>query len=84
MDEEFKQILKEELELHKQSLSILKKLHHDVIYRRVFNFLKWGVVIALTIFGYIQAKPYIDQWLDTISSIQGSLPKGGLQQFLKK
>ncbi len=75
MDPDLKQILREQVELEKQSLAILKKLHHDVIYRRVFNFLKYGIMIALTVFGYVQLRPYLDQWLSTISNLQSALPK---------
>ena len=84
MEDDLKQLMREQLQLQKESLVILKKLHKDVILRRVFNFLKFALIIGFTILGYVQLKPFLDQWLGTISNLQGALPKGSLPNFLNQ
>lgn len=64
MDEESKQILKEQL-------ALLKKINRHFIYQRVFGTIKNLIIIGLIIFGAIQLQPYLDQLLGALSQIQG-------------
>ena len=63
MDQETKEILKQQLE-------ILKKINKHFLYQRIFGIVKNVIIIGLIIFGAIQLQPYLDQILEVFSQVQ--------------
>lgn len=78
MDDESKQILREQLLL-------LKKINRHFIYERIFGTIKNIIIIGLIVFGAIQLQPYLDQFLSIFAQIQGVGQQGiNLEELLKK
>jgi len=69
VDEEIKNLLKKNLEASEESLKILKKIHRDVRWRRLFGFAKFAVVIALLVFSYITLEPLLANIIDTYQKV---------------
>ena len=67
MDNESKQILKEQLEL-------LKKINRHFIYQRIGGTIKNIIIIGFIVFGAIQLQPYLDSIL---VPLQDLLKSGG-------
>jgi len=70
MDDESKQILKEQLEL-------LKKINRHFIYQRIGGTIKNIIIIGFIIFGVIQLQPYLDQILGSFSQFQNLIQSTG-------
>ena len=88
MDPDLKLLLEKNLETSRQILVIVQKLHRTAIWQRVFTSVKWILIIALTIFSYLQIQPYLGTLygvygnaLKTLPAIQ-NLPSD-LQSLLK-
>lgn|SRR3989344_7713873 len=90
MDEDAKQIMKEQLAISKESLVLLKRMNRDLIYRRVFGALKYIVVAALVVLSYIQLQPYLQSILGATAGIQQTLgtnplaPGGDIQKLIQQ
>ncbi|MFC1614941.1 hypothetical protein ACFL22_00040 [Patescibacteria group bacterium] len=74
IDPELRRMVEENLELSHENNKLLHKLHHTVIWGRVFRVLYWIVIIGATMGAYYFVQPLID-------SFQGLL--GGLENVQK-
>jgi hypothetical protein len=77
MDEEIKNLLKENLEVSKKSLEILRKIDRD---RKISFFLKivyWLAIILIIYYSYQFLQPYFDslkQSLELLKNLQNFKP----------
>lgn len=62
-NDELTKLLRKNIEVSEKSLSILKKIHRQSIYKRIFSTLKFLVIAALVVYGFIQIQPYIEGFL---------------------
>ena len=78
MDEdELRKLLRQNLEVSRETLSYVKSVHRSFVWRRFFGLIKWGLIIGFTIFGFMQLQPYLDSLskiLETISGAVSELP----------
>lgn len=75
MDEEIKALLRQNLEVSEKSLAILKKMRQEVIMGRIFQFIKWVIIIGLIVFSFVKIQPYLIYWGDVFSSISENMDK---------
>ena len=81
-DPELQNLMRENLRVSKENNELLHKIWRDVQYKRLFKFVYWGIIIAITLGAYY----YIQPILETISGNYGSLRGGidaGIQNFQK-
>ena len=69
MDEELKSLLKENLEISRENLKILKKMNRARIFGSVFWAIKWIVIIGLSYGAYVYIEPYFKSLLGTVSNL---------------
>ena len=76
-DEELKVLLRENIEVSKESLKILKKINRGRIFGNIFSALKWTLIIGISfgIFYYIE--PFFSQYLDTIKGLTSGVENVG-------
>ena len=72
-DDELRKLLKQNLETSRETLSYVKSVHRSFVWRRFFGLIKWGLIIALLIFGFIQLQPYLDSFSKTLDTVSGAL-----------
>lgn len=72
-DEEIKILLRENLELNRETLSILKKLNKARIWGNVFWIVKWVIIIGLSFGAYYYIEPYLSRYLNFLENLQGSV-----------
>ena len=88
MDAELKELLKKNLGASEESLKILKKIHKDILWRRIFGLVKFVIVVAIFIWSYWQLEPILQNLLKTYQGIDpNSLPpeiRGLIEGLLKK
>jgi hypothetical protein len=60
MDEEVKNLLKENLEVSKKSLEILRKIDRDRKISFFFKIIYWLIIILAIYYGYQIFQPYLD------------------------
>ena len=65
-DEELKVLLRENIEVSKESLKILKKINRSRIWGNVFSVLKWTLIIGLSFGAYYYIEPFFSQYVDTL------------------
>ncbi len=68
-DEELKVLLRENIEVSKESLKILKKINRGRIFGNVFTTLKWTLVVAVSFGVYYYIEPYLTKYLDLIKGL---------------
>lgn len=78
MDEELKNLLKKNIEASEESLKLLKKIHSDILWRRIFSLVKWGIIIALSVWSYWALEPVLRDLLGTYKNLLGSKPGQGI------
>lgn len=69
MDEELKGLLKKNIEASEESLKLLKKIHKDILWRRIFSLVKWGIIIALSVWSYLALEPVLRDLLGTYKNL---------------
>ena len=69
MDEELKSLLKENLEISRENLKILKKMNRARIFGSVFWVIKWVVIIGLSYGAYVYIEPYFRSFLGIVGSL---------------
>lgn len=62
MDEEIKNLLKENLEISKESLKILKEFKREKQIAFIFKVIYWMIILILLVNLYNFLKPYIDKF----------------------
>ena len=72
-DDELKKLLKQNLEVSRETLSYVKSVYRSFVWRRFFGLIKWGLIIGLMIFGFIQLQPYLDSMSKIIETISGTV-----------
>ena len=77
MEAELKELLKKNLEATKESLKILRKIHKDILWRRIFGLVKFGLVAAIFVWSYLQFQPILNDLLATYQGLLGSQPGQG-------
>ena len=76
-DRDLKKLLEENLRVSEETLKMTKKLRRDQWYHRIFNVLKWLVILGIAAWAYTQVEPVLQQFLGTFSAIEvfsNSLP----------
>jgi len=68
-NDEVKNLLKKNLEVGEESLKVLKKIHRDVWWRRIFGFAKFAVIIGLLIFSYLKLEPILTNLLNAYDKL---------------
>ena len=58
MDPDLKTLLEKNLEASRKTLETVQKLHHAVIWGRIFLVFKWGFLLVLLLLGFWQLQPY--------------------------
>ncbi len=76
-DEELKVLLRENIEVSKESLKILKKMNRARIFGGVFKFLKWGFIIGVSVWGYLQLQPIVEQYLSFMRQMSSGVENIG-------
>ena len=70
IDPELRKIVEESLEISRENNKLLHKLHHTVIWGRVFRILYWIVIIGATMGAYYFVQPVIDSLLESYSGLK--------------
>jgi hypothetical protein len=73
MDEEIKNLLKENLEVSKKSLEILKKIDRGRKISFFFKIIYWAIIVLLVYYGYQSLQPYfasLKQSLEFLKNLQ--------------
>lgn len=68
-EEDLKVLLRENIELSKESLKILKKINRGRIFSNVFSLFKWTVIIGISFGAYYYIEPFLSGYIDTLKSI---------------
>ncbi|PIR69648.1 MAG: hypothetical protein COU47_01955 [Candidatus Niyogibacteria bacterium CG10_big_fil_rev_8_21_14_0_10_46_36] len=68
-DKELKKLLEENLKVSRESLKILKALNRARLWGRFFFFVKWGLVIALLVIGFIKVQPYLEAFSSNVARL---------------
>jgi len=76
-DEELKVLLRENIEVSKESLKILKKINRGRIWGNVFSFLKWTLIIGLSFGTYYYIEPFFSQYLNTLKGLTSGVENIG-------
>ncbi|MEK7090714.1 MAG: hypothetical protein AAB930_03965 [Patescibacteria group bacterium] len=86
MDEEIKKLLKRNIEISQETLSYVRSINRQFIWQRFFRIIKWGLIIGLLVFGFIQLQPYVDSFAgildnlkNTFSGVSNILPETNRQ-----
>lgn len=77
MDEETKDIMRQQLEL-------LKKINKHFLYQRIWSTVKYIIMAGLIVLGFFQLQPYIDSLMKSFTNFQGGIDSNQLQDFLRK
>ena len=76
-DEELKVLLRENIEVSKESLKILKKINRGRIWGNVFSVLKWTLIIGLSFGAYYYIEPFFSQYLNTLKGLTSGVENIG-------
>lgn len=68
-DEELKTLLRENIEVSKESLKILKKINRGRIFGNVFKTLKWMLIIGISFGAYYYIEPFVSKYLDLMKGL---------------
>jgi len=69
LDEELKKLLKENVELSHESLKILRRMNRARIMGGVFRFLKWGLIVGVSVWSYLQLQPFVAKYLGLMQQL---------------
>ena len=76
-DEELKVLLRENIEVSKESLKILKKINRGRIWGNVFSVLKWTLIIGLSFGAYYYIEPFLSQYVDMLRGLTSGVENIG-------
>jgi len=68
-EEDLKVLLRENIELSKESLKILKKINRGRIFSNIFTTLKWVVIIGVSFGAYYYIEPFLSGYVGTLKSL---------------
>ena len=69
MDEDLKNLLKKNLEVSEEALKFLKKIHKDILWRRIFGWVKFGIFAAIFVWSYLALEPVLQDLLGTYKNL---------------
>ncbi|MDP2676453.1 MAG: hypothetical protein Q8O83_02090 [bacterium] len=70
---ELKKLLQDNLTVSQETLKIVKQLNRARLWGRFFFFLKWGIILALLIVGFITIQPYLELFTNNIEQLSDTL-----------
>ncbi|HRH31245.1 MAG TPA: hypothetical protein PK950_01100 [Candidatus Paceibacterota bacterium] len=73
MDEEFKKLLLENIQLTRENHTMLKKLRRAQKNAKMMKMIYWVIIIALAYMAYVKVRPLIQQASDTYNAAQQQL-----------
>ena len=73
--DEFKGLLKENLEISKKIYADIEKIRKYLFWVRIFKSVRWLVIIIALVAGFIYSKPYLEQLFSLYKSILPIIPK---------
>ena len=76
-DEELKVLLRENIEVSKESLKILKKINRGRIWGNVFSVLKWTLIIGFSFGAYYFIEPLLSQYVDMLKGLASGVENIG-------
>ena len=76
-DEELKVLLRENIEVSKESLKILKKINRGRIFGNVFTTLKWTLIIGISLGAYYYIEPFLSKYLDLMKGLTSGVENIG-------
>ena len=76
-DEELKVLLRENIEVSKESLKILKKINRGRIFGNIFSVLKWTLILGLSFGTYYYIEPFLSQYVDMLKGLASSVENIG-------
>lgn len=76
-DEELKVLLRENIEISRESLKILKKINRGRILSSIFSALKWTLIIGISFGAYYYIEPYLSKYIDRIINLAPGVEKVG-------
>ena len=76
-DEELKVLLRENIEVSKESLKILKKINRARIFGNVFTALKWTLIIGISLGAYYYIEPFLSKYLDFMKGLTSGVENIG-------
>lgn len=68
-DEELKVLLRENIEVSKESLKILKKINRGRILGNIFTTFKWTLIIGISFGAYYFIEPFFSRYLDLMKGL---------------
>lgn len=76
-DEELKVLLRENIEVSKESLKILRKINRGRIFGSIFSALKWMLIIGISFGTYYYIEPFISKYLDLMKGFSSGVENVG-------
>ena len=76
-DEELKVLLRENIEVSKENLKILKKINRARIFGNIFSALKWTLIIGISLGAYYYIEPFFSKYLETIKDLTSGVENVG-------
>ena len=76
-EEDLKVLLRENIEVSKESLKILKKINRGRIFGNVFTALKWTLIIGISLGAYYYIEPFFSKYLETIKDLTSGVENVG-------
>lgn len=76
-DEELKVLLRENIEVSKESLKILKKINRGRIFGNIFTTLKWMLIIGISFGAYYYIEPFLSKYLDLMKGLTSGVENVG-------
>lgn len=76
-DEELKILLRENIEVSKESLKILKKINRGRIFGNIFSALKWMLIVGVSFGTFYYINPYLTKYLDLIVGLTSGVEDVG-------
>lgn len=83
-DNDLKNLLEKNLEVSKETLKLVQKMHRAAMWAKFFGLLKWAIIIGGTVWGYLVIQPYLNQLLGLSNSIPQGFDVGGLLKNIGK
>ena len=68
--DDIKILLEENLRLAHENQDMIRSVKRHLLVSNIFHGLKWIIIIALTVIGYLYAAPYLQDVLKQFSSLQ--------------
>lgn len=77
MEEDLKVLLRENLEVSREGLKILKKINRGRVFGNIVSALKWAIIIGISFGAYYYIEPFLSKSLDAFSGLSSGVEKIG-------